>query len=76
MSLNAQLYYILFGFGNLNKHYENKFTKKFRPTNILHIITKFYFGVFRIEILFVTNQLNINKFLPLQRRKILISYNL
>ena len=27
-------------------HYENKFTKTFRPTNILHIFTKFFFGVF------------------------------
>ena len=25
-------------------HYENKFTKTFRPTDILHIFTKFQFG--------------------------------
>ena len=53
----------------LNLHYENKFTKTFRPTNILHIFTKFFIMIF-----FVTNQLNISKFLSLQLRKTLISY--
>ena len=31
---------------SVNPHYENKFTKTFKPTDILHIFTKFQFGVF------------------------------
>ena len=40
---------------------------------IFCIFTKFYFGIFHHDF-FLTNQLNISKFLPLQRRKTLISY--
>jgi hypothetical protein len=54
-------------------HYENKFTKTFRHTDILHTFTKFWFGVFYLDF-FVTNQLNVSEFLPSQIRKILISY--
>ena len=43
-------------------HYENKFTKTFRPTNILHIFTKFQFGVFHHDFFFASKQLNISKF--------------
>ena len=50
-------------------HYENKFTKTFRPTDILHIFTKFSSWFF-----FVTNEVNISKFLPPQICKTLISY--
>ena len=46
--------------------------KTFRLTDILHIFTKFYFGVFHHD--FFVNQLNISKFLPPQIRKTLISY--
>ena len=58
---------------NLVIHYENKFTKTINLLIFCIYLLNFSLEFF-IMIFFVTNQLNISKFLPPRLRKTLISY--